>query len=123
MLCKQQEFLALPADKLVEIIRDDDLNVMGEETVYEACMEWLNFDLTSRFRYVAEVMKCVRFANISSYYFCDKIDHNEVYIYILYICCLHYFSGKIGHIKVSTSFTTSVIKLTILKFIHLLLLL
>ena len=108
MLCKQQEFLALPADKLVEIIRDDDLNVMGEETVYEACMEWLNFDLTSRFRYVAEVMKCVRFANISSYYFCDKIDHNEVYIYILYIYA---------------ACTTSMVKLAILKSVLLLLLL
>ncbi|XP_076435308.1 kelch repeat and BTB domain-containing protein 8-like [Babylonia areolata] len=77
MLCRQQEFLSLPADKLVEIISDDDLNVTGEETVYEACMEWLNFDPSSRFTHVAEVMKCVRFAIISSYYFCDKIDHNQ----------------------------------------------
>lgn len=77
-LCGQQEFLSLPADKLVEIISDDDLNVAAEETVYEACMEWVNFDLPSRLKNVAEIMKCVRFANISSYYFCDKIDHNQV---------------------------------------------
>lgn len=77
-LCNQQEFLALPADKLVEIIRDDDLNVTTEETVYEALMEWVKYDMPARLTHVAQVMKCVRFANISSYYFCDEIDPNQV---------------------------------------------
>ena len=78
ILCKQQEFLMLPADKLVEIISDDDINVSAEETVFEACMEWMLTDKEQRSQYLAEIMDCVRFANISSYYFCDKIDNNPV---------------------------------------------
>ncbi|XP_071116430.1 kelch repeat and BTB domain-containing protein 8-like [Haliotis cracherodii] len=73
-LCKQQEFLSLPADKLVEIISDDDINVTTEETVYEACMEWLQHDTDGRLVHLVDIMNCVRFANISSYYFCDRID-------------------------------------------------
>lgn len=74
VLCTQQEFLSLPADKLVEILLDDDINVRLEETVYEACMAWLKIDMTERLKFLVPVMECVRFANISSYYFCDKID-------------------------------------------------
>ncbi|KAK3096186.1 hypothetical protein FSP39_024171 [Pinctada imbricata] len=78
VLCKQQEFLSLPADKLVEIISDDEINVGLEETVFEACMDWLQIEPTDRLQHLVSIMNCVRFANISSYYFCDKIDTNLV---------------------------------------------
>ena len=78
VLCKQQEFLSLPADKLVEIVSDDDINVTVEETVFEACLEWVITDKVNRRTNLMEIMKCVRFANISSYYFCDKIDRSPL---------------------------------------------
>ncbi|XP_059153102.1 kelch-like protein 17 [Physella acuta] len=78
LLCRQQEFLCLPIDKLVEIVSDDDLNVTMEESVYEACMAWVNEDPDTRKNNLVEVMNCVRFANISSYYFCDNIDTNQL---------------------------------------------
>ena len=78
VLCHNQEFLSLPADKLVEIISDDNIEVSQEETVYEACIDWVKNDLEARSSQLGEIMKCVRFANISSYYFCDKIDSNSV---------------------------------------------
>ncbi|XP_069104186.1 kelch-like protein diablo [Argopecten irradians] len=77
-LCRQQEFLSLPADKLVEIISDDDINVTAEETVFEACMEWLSTDTLGRQQHLTAIMDCVRFANISSYYFCDRIDNSQI---------------------------------------------
>ncbi|GFN78954.1 upf0672 protein c3orf58 [Plakobranchus ocellatus] len=77
-LCKQPEFLSLPVDKLVEIVSDDDINVATEESVYEACMAWVEEDVEGRKHSLVEVMNCVRFANISSYYFCDKIDTNPM---------------------------------------------
>lgn len=77
-LCKQQEFLSLPADKLVEIISDDDINVTLEEIVFEACMEWMDSDSKNRMIHLEDIMLCVRFANISSYYFCDRIDKNTM---------------------------------------------
>ena len=73
-LCREQEFQALPPDKLIEIIQDDQLNVSKEETVYEACLSWLSYSLEERKPHLFSVMKHVRFANISSYYFCDNID-------------------------------------------------
>ncbi|XP_050389710.1 kelch-like protein 40a isoform X4 [Patella vulgata] len=76
-LCHQQEFLLLPADKLVEIIKDSDICVDREEVVFEACMEWLNHDTGSRSKFLVDIINCVRFANISSYYFCDKIVKNK----------------------------------------------
>ncbi|ELU05505.1 hypothetical protein CAPTEDRAFT_36834, partial [Capitella teleta] len=73
LLCREPEFLSLPSDKLVEIIQDDQLNVSKEETVYEACLSWLNSDLEERKPHLHTVMRHVRLANISSYYFCDNI--------------------------------------------------
>ena len=78
VLCKEQEFLSLPSEKLIEIISDDHLNVTQEEIVYEASLSWLHFDLENRRPDLYKVMSCVRFANISSYYFCDKIDSNSL---------------------------------------------
>lgn len=74
VLCREQEFLFLPVDKLVELITDDQLNIRREESLFEACIAWLNYALEERKQYVFSVFKCIRFANISSYYFCDNID-------------------------------------------------
>ena len=78
VLCKEQEFLLLPHDKVIEIIQDDNLNVCKEEVVYEASLSWLSYCLEERKDYLLDVMKHVRFANISSYYLCDRIDNNQL---------------------------------------------
>ena len=75
-LCQEQEFLMLPCEQLTEILKDDHLNVTQEETVYEACLAWINVRLYERRRYLWEIMRCVRFAIVGSYYFCDKIDNS-----------------------------------------------
>lgn len=77
-LCKEQEFMTLPVDKIKEIIQDDQLSVSQEESVYEACLLWLNYSLDERKEYLVDVLKHVRFANISSYYLCDHIDANPL---------------------------------------------
>ncbi len=43
-VCQQEEFLGLTQNKLIEFISNDDLNVDGEETVFNAVMRWLNKD-------------------------------------------------------------------------------
>lgn len=77
-LCHNQEFLSLPADKLIEITSDDNIEVAEEERVYEACLNWVLDDLDNRKQFLGDVMQCVRFANINSYYFCDRIDSNQL---------------------------------------------
>ena len=76
-LYHENEFLSLPADKIVEIICDDDLCISQEETVYEACMAWLKHNLSERISSLDIILNHVRFANIDSYYFCDKIDSDK----------------------------------------------
>ncbi|XP_013398965.1 kelch-like protein 28 [Lingula anatina] len=78
-LCKEQEFMSLPADKLTEIVSGSQISVAQEEVVYEACLAWVLHDLETRKGDLEAVMKCVRFANISSYYFCDCIDNNGLF--------------------------------------------
>ncbi|XP_060554452.1 kelch-like protein 12 [Ruditapes philippinarum] len=78
VLCQNQEFLALPADKLIEITSDDNIEVAQEEIMYEACLNWVKNNLTERKKHLGDVMDCVRFANINSYYFCDRIDCNTM---------------------------------------------
>lgn len=77
-LCQEQEFLQLPCEKLIEMIRDDDLRVPHEQLVYEASMSWINYSLRERRRFLYDIMKHVRFANISCYYFCDNIGSDPL---------------------------------------------
>jgi hypothetical protein len=78
LLCHESEFLSLPPDKLIKIIQDDRLNVSKEEIVFEACSAWLFSNFEERKPYLYQVMRHVRFANISSYYFCDRIVANTI---------------------------------------------
>ena len=87
-LCKEPEFLSLPHDKLIKLVQDDQINVGSEETVYEACWSWLNYTLEDRKQYLVEVIKCVRFANISCYFFCDNIDNNSLFKGIYIMMCI-----------------------------------
>ncbi|CAH1781616.1 unnamed protein product [Owenia fusiformis] len=80
ILCREQEFLSLPYDKLIEIIKCSDLSVVKEEKIYEACITWLNCNTEERLPYLPQIMQYIRFANISSYYFCDKIDKNPSFV-------------------------------------------
>jgi hypothetical protein len=77
-LYEQDEFLSLPLDNLVDIIADNNLNVSSEEMVYTACLQWINRDLETRKNEVGRVLSHVRFANISSYYFCDFIESHPM---------------------------------------------
>ncbi|XP_064639633.1 kelch-like protein 40a [Lineus longissimus] len=77
-LYQRDEFLCLPLDNLVDIIADSDLNISTEEIVYSACLKWINHDLETRKNDAGRVLCHVRFANISSYYFCDFIESNPM---------------------------------------------
>ncbi|PAA91668.1 hypothetical protein BOX15_Mlig021367g3, partial [Macrostomum lignano] len=73
-ICSQDEFLSLPADRLAEIIRDDFLCVQSEEAVFEACLAWLARDPQARLSQAYDIMKYVRFACMSCYYLCDRVE-------------------------------------------------
>lgn len=47
-MVKHDEFLGLSAQKLIDIIKSDDLNVPSEDPVYEACIKWLEYSKQER---------------------------------------------------------------------------
>jgi len=48
--------------------------VADEKDLFEVCMSWFDHSRDDRSPDLHTVMKCVRFANIESYYFCDQVD-------------------------------------------------
>ena len=55
-----EAFLKLPADYILEIIADDDLDVNKEEQVYEAVSAWVRYDLQQRSGEFPELLRRVR---------------------------------------------------------------
>ena len=44
--------------------------------MFEVCMRWFEHSPEDRRRDLYSVIKCVRFANIEPYYFCDSVNYN-----------------------------------------------
>lgn len=77
-LSQEKDFLELPSDQLIEILKDNDLCVTSEVAVYEACMAWFYHDLETRQKDLINIMRHVRLAIVDCFYFCDNIDSNEL---------------------------------------------
>ncbi|XP_059834926.1 kelch-like protein 20 isoform X3 [Hypanus sabinus] len=73
----QEEFLALSAEKLAQIISSDDLNVSREEMVFDAVLLWLERD-QSRKLVFEKILEHVRLPLISPYYIHDVIEPQSV---------------------------------------------
>ena len=71
------EFLELPAERLVEIIRYDDLQA-SEEEVFEACIQWLQYNTEERSTHVATVFSLVRFVLLDDHYLYDKVKSDAL---------------------------------------------
>lgn len=59
---ESEEFLELSFDKLREYISSDLIDVRTEETVFNAVMRWVKFDLDEREKCLSELLQCVRLA-------------------------------------------------------------
>jgi len=75
---KNQEFLLLPAQELETLLSSDDLNVKSEEIVYQALLEWINFDLAVRKGEASRLLACVRLPLLRPQYIADHIENQPV---------------------------------------------
>ncbi|XP_072018224.1 kelch-like protein 24 [Amphiura filiformis] len=75
---KEEEFLQLTKDRIVDLISRDELNVDREETVFEAVMAWVKHDIEVRRCDLLEIVSHVRFALISPYYIHDVIGRDRL---------------------------------------------
>ena len=72
-VAKEAQFLGLPREALVELVRSDELAVWSEETVYEAVMGWVRHDLPSRKAALDEVLSAVRMALLPPFYLAQSV--------------------------------------------------
>ena len=75
---KNQEFMLLPAGELEKLLSSDDLNVPSEEIIFQALMDWVNFDFTPRKEEVSRLLACVRLPLLSPQYIADHIENQPV---------------------------------------------
>lgn len=60
LLRESKEFLEISASYLQTILRDDELNVKTEQTVFEAIKIWVNHESIERGCHLLDLIKCVR---------------------------------------------------------------
>ncbi|KAJ8318777.1 hypothetical protein KUTeg_003868 [Tegillarca granosa] len=73
-----EEFLHLCSSKLMEFLMNEDLLIDSEETVYDASISWLNFDVEGRKKVFEQVFECIRLPLLSPYYIHDVVEKNPV---------------------------------------------
>ena len=75
---RSEDFRLLDVEKVKELICMDEINVAGEEEVYEALMSWIKHDLPCREFLLPDLLKCVRLFSISKYELQNILDEELV---------------------------------------------
>ena len=70
------EFCTHSWEKIVLLISSDELNVKKEEEVYEAVMQWVEYDLDERIEHLPKLLSHVRLPLLSIPYLMNKVDRN-----------------------------------------------
>ena len=68
-----EEFLELSFEDIQTILSDGNLNVRGEEQVYEAALSWIKHRLDERKHLIADLLKCVRMPLMSATYLSREV--------------------------------------------------
>jgi hypothetical protein len=77
-LARDAEFLALPRDLLLDLLRSDNLAVRSERVVYEAAMGWVRHDAASRQELLGEVLSAVRMALLPPAYLTRTVSQEPL---------------------------------------------
>ena len=73
-----EEFLELGFEEVQKIVADSNLNVRGEEQVYEAVLSWVKHKLDERKDFVSELLKCVRMPLMSATYLSREVKNERL---------------------------------------------
>ena len=77
-VAKSEDFKALDAENIKELICKDEINVSDEEEVYQAVIAWVKHDLPSRECLLSELLKCTRLFSMSKYSLRKILDEELV---------------------------------------------
>lgn len=73
-----EEFLELTFEEVQKIVSDSNLNVRGEEQVYEASLAWIKHDIKARKPHLAELLECVRMPLMSATYLSREVNREPL---------------------------------------------
>ena len=73
-----EEFLELGFEEVSKIVCDSNLNVRGEEQVYEAVLSWVRHRDSERREYVSDLLKCVRMPLMSATYLSREVKREPL---------------------------------------------
>lgn len=76
---KSSELLSISLDEMTDILAHDELNVKTEETVFEAIIRWIDFDVRQRRQHIYPLLKCIRLCLLSTTYFVEKVTKHQRY--------------------------------------------
>ncbi|KAI9579963.1 kelch-like protein 18 [Glossina fuscipes] len=75
---QSDEFLALDFDELIDLIKRDELNVISEEVIFEACMKWVKNGEEKRASMFPQVLAQVRLPLLSPQFLADRVAREEL---------------------------------------------
>ena len=75
---KHEEFLDLTAEAFLRFLKSDDLNVSTENELCSAIVRWVRFDPEKRSVHLEDLMKHVRFSQITRRHLTDVILNEEL---------------------------------------------
>ncbi|XP_078262847.1 kelch-like protein 28 [Rhinoraja longicauda] len=77
-VCKTEEFFELNHTELDEIISNDCLNVVTEESVFYALESWIKYDVQERQKYLAQLLHFVRLPLLSVKFLTRLYEANQL---------------------------------------------
>ncbi|XP_028831105.1 kelch-like ECH-associated protein 1A isoform X2 [Denticeps clupeoides] len=72
---KEEEFFSLTHCQLLELISQDSLKVLCEVEVYQACIEWVHWDLENRAQYFHALLKAVHLYSLPPKFLKKQLQH------------------------------------------------
>ncbi|ESO08466.1 hypothetical protein HELRODRAFT_74871, partial [Helobdella robusta] len=60
IVCQTPHFCLLPIDRLLPILKSDDLQVRSEKDVLDAAISWIKYDMSSRLEIADRLLSCIQ---------------------------------------------------------------
>lgn len=78
LISRDEEFLQMLPSEVAAILANDNLNVETEEAVFEALMNWVNWDLENREKELPGLFDCVRLRLVTEDYLNEKVETHKL---------------------------------------------
>lgn len=73
-MIRNQEFLQLNVEQMVNLLNNDDLNVSSEEHIFQALMSWIQHDPVTRRQYIGQLLGLVKLPLLSPAFLSDQVE-------------------------------------------------